>query len=98
MIYIYNFCIFCDPPLNPISAWIKESIACKTHTIHRKGSKGKDKFMPSYVPSSLFDVFIYKFYIMIQIITIMVLPRPTEHDNTEYRFLVMSSSGLIVFN
>ena len=81
MIYIYNFYIFCDPPLDPISAWRKASIACKTHIIHEKGSKGKDKFLPSCLPSSNYDMFIYELYIMIQIITILVLPHPTEHDN-----------------
>ena len=51
------FYIFCDPPLYPISAWIKASIACKTHIIHEKGSKGKDKFLPYYLPSSIFDIY-----------------------------------------
>ena len=76
-IYIYNFYIFCDPPLDPISAWRKSSIACKTHIIHKKVSKGKDKFLPSYLPSSIFDICICELYIMIQITTMIVLPYPT---------------------
>ena len=99
--FLYHFYIFCDPPLDPISAKIKANVALKTHIIHEKGSKGKDKFLPSYLPSSLFDIFIYDLYIMIQIVTVIVLPYPTEHDNifeSWYMFLVMGSSGVIIFN
>ena len=98
---LYNFYSFCDLPLYPISDQRKESIAFKTHIIHEKGSKENDKFLPSYLPSSVFDIFIYGFYIMIQIITVIVLPYPAEHDNifeSSYRFLVMSSIGVIIFN
>ena len=98
---LYHFYSFCDPPLDPISAKRKSSIDFKTHIIHEKGSKGKDKFLPFYLSLSLFDIFNYAFYIMIQIITVIVLPYPTQHDNifeSGYRFLVMISSGVVVFN
>ena len=99
MICIYNFYIFCDAPLDPISARRKASIARKTHIINNKGSKVKDKFLPSYLPSYIIYIYIYELYIMIQIITIIVLPDPTEHDIIiEYRFFVMSSSGVIISN
>ena len=98
---LYNLYSFYDPPLEPIGDRRKVSIAFKTHIIHQKGSKGKDKFLPSYLSSSLFDKLIYAFYIMIQIITVIVLPYPTEHDNIfeiGYSFLLMSSTGVIIFN
>ena len=98
---LYNFYSFCDLPLYPISDQRKESIAFKTHIIHEKGSKENDKFLPSYLPSSLFDIFIYAFYIIIEIVTVIVLPYPTEHDNifeSGYSFIVMSSSDVIIFN
>ena len=97
---LYHFYSFCDPSLEVIGAHRKSSIAFKTHIIHEKGSKGKDKFPPSYLPLSLFDIFIYAFYIMTQIITVIVLPYPTEHDNifeSEYIFIVLSISGVIIF-
>ena len=98
---LYNFYSFCDPPLETIGAQRKSSIALKTHIINDKGSKGKDTFMPSYLPLSIFDIFIYEFYIMIQIITVIFLPYPTEHDNiieSGYMFIVISSSGVIIVN
>ena len=66
-----------------------------------KLSKEKDKFLPSYVISSLFDIIVDAFDIMIQIITVIFLPYPTKYDNifeSGYRFLVMISSGVIIFN
>ena len=98
---LYDFYSLYDPPLDPIGARRKSSIAFKNQIIHQKGSKGKDKFLPSHLPSSLFDKLIYAFYIMIQIITVIVLPYPAEHDNifeSGYRFLAMIIGGVIIFN
>ena len=58
---IYIFSVM--PPWIELVLGEKRVLLCKTHIINKKGSKGKDKFLPPYLPSSIFDIYIYMNYI-----------------------------------